>query len=126
MASASRGPTTTRRRRGIEPHDVERLADREAEAAALADGVVDDALVAAEHAAVEMDDLAGLRGAGPQPLDDVAVAPLRHEADVLAVGLVGDREAELAGERARLVLVAARRAESAAVASCSGVVANRK
>ena len=52
------------RRVGVEPDDVERLADRDAEAAALADGVVDDALVAAEHAAVEMDDLAGPRRAG--------------------------------------------------------------
>jgi hypothetical protein len=32
------------------------------------------------------------------------VAPGRHEADVLAVGLLGDREPKLAGARARLYL----------------------
>ena len=106
VASASRGPTITRAVVGVEPHDVKRFAEREAQAAPLADRIVDDALMPAEHPAVEMDDVAGPRRAGPQPVDDVAVAPLRHEADVLAVGLVGDRQAEFAGQRARLALVA--------------------
>src|SRR5262249_383831 len=40
------------------------------------------------------DDVAGLGGAGLEPLDHLGVAAGRHEADVLAVVLVGNREAE--------------------------------
>ena len=39
-----------------------------------------------------------------QPFDHIGVAAGRHKADVLAVVLVGDRQAELAGELARLGL----------------------
>ena len=46
----------------VEAHHVERLAGRDAEPAPLADGVMDDAVMAAEHAAVEIDDVAGLGG----------------------------------------------------------------
>ena len=88
----------------VEMDDVERLADGDADAAPLADRVVDDAVVAAEHAAVDVDDVAGLAGAGLEPLDDVGVVPVGHEADVLAVVLVGDGEAELARRRAGLGL----------------------
>ena len=74
---------------------------------------MDDAVVAAEHAAVEIDDVAGLGGARPQPLDHLGVAPGRHEADVLAVVLVGDRKIEAARQLARLGLgaVAERKAQ---------------
>jgi hypothetical protein len=60
-----------------------------------------------------MDDLAGAHRARLQLLDDVGVAPLRHEADILAVALVGHGEAELAGHRPGLVLgeVAERKAQ---------------
>ena len=108
---------------GVETDDVERLADGEAQALPLADRVMDDALVAAEHAAVDMDDLAALHGAGLQALDDVAVAALRDEADVLAVGLLRDGQPELARERPRVCPSAVRPGESAAGSSCSGVVA---
>ena len=60
--------------------------------------------MAAEHAAVEMDDLAGLARRRASGARSRRCSALRHEADVLAVGLVGDREAELAGERAGLAL----------------------
>ena len=96
----------TRRAGGVERDDVERLGGGDAEAAPLADGVVDDAGVAAEHAAVDMDDVAGLAAPGQQALDHVAVMAGRHEADVLAVGLVGDVEAELARQRAHLAALA--------------------
>ena len=76
----------------------------DAEAAALADGEMDDAVMAAEHTAVEIDDVAGLGGAGPQPLDHFGVAAGRHEADVLAVLLVGDLEAKAPRQFARLRL----------------------
>ena len=91
-------------RRRIEPHHEKRLGRGDAEAAALADGEIDDAVVPAEHAAVEIDDLAGLERVRLQPLDDVGVAAGRHEADVLAVMLVGDGEAEAARQLARLGL----------------------
>ena len=97
-----------------------------AEAAPLADGEMDDAGVAPEHAAVEIDDLARLRGARLQPLDDVGVAAGRHEADVLAVVLVGDRKAELrAPARASRALVVSPSGKRS-MSSCSRVVANRK
>src|SRR5581483_12501356 len=46
--------------RGVEMNDVERLPDGDADAAALPDRIADDAVVAAEHATVDMDDVAGL------------------------------------------------------------------
>ena len=54
--------------------------------------------MAPQHAAVDMDDVAGLRGAGPQLLDHPGVAPLRDEADVLAVGLLRHGQPKLAGQ----------------------------
>ena len=65
---------------------------------------MNDSVVAAEHLSVEIDDVTLRGGARLQPLDDVGIAPARHEADVLAVLLVGDREAELARQLARLRL----------------------
>ena len=46
----------------------------------------------------------GFGGARLQPLDHIGVVPGRHEADVLAVVLVGDRQPELARKLARLGL----------------------
>jgi len=89
---------------GIQVHDVERLAGGDADTAALADGVVDDALVAAKHAAVDVHDVAGLGGAGLQALDDLGIAAVGDEADVLAVMLVGDGKAKRARRRPRLGL----------------------
>src|SRR5437016_4061329 len=72
-----------------------------------------DALMAAEHAAGEIADVAGLHRIRAQPADDVGVAAGRHEADVLAVLLVGDLEAKAARELAHLGLghVAKRKAQ---------------
>ena len=58
----------------------------------------------AEHAAVEIDDVTRLRGTRLEPLDHLGVAAGRHEADVLAVVLVGDGKAEAARQVARLRL----------------------
>src|SRR5262249_51922884 len=91
-------------RTGVEPHHVERMAGGDAEAAALADGEMDDAGMPPEHAAVEVDDVAGLGGPGLEPLDHLAVAARRTEADVLAVVLVGNRQAEPARQLAGLGL----------------------
>src|SRR5262249_5395257 len=100
-------------RRRIEPHHIERMAGSDAEPSPLAHGEMDDAGMSAQHAAVEMDDVARLGRAGLEPLDHLGVAARRHEADVLAVVLVGDREAEPARQlaRLRLGLVAEREAQ---------------
>lgn len=63
-------------------------------AAALADGVVDDAVMLTQHAAVHMDDLARFGRIGAQLADDLGIIAVGHEADVLAVRLVGDGQAE--------------------------------
>ncbi len=93
----------------IELHDVERLAAarrafRQAEPPPLPHGVVHDAAVPPEDAAFEVDDVAAARGIRPEPFDQVGVATGRNEADVLAVGLFGDRQAEMAREVARFRL----------------------
>src|ERR1039458_959030 len=91
---------------GIEPHHIERRAGRQAQSAALADGEMDDAGMRAQHMALEIDDLASFRRARLQALDHVRVMAGRHEADVLAVMLVGNRQPELARQFARLGLAA--------------------
>src|SRR6476620_4580143 len=83
---------------GIKADHVKRLGRRDADAATLADRVVDDAAMAAEHTAIDVDDVACLCGAGPEALDDVGIAASRHEADVLAVGLLRRHQPELTGE----------------------------
>ena len=65
---------------------------------------MDQAVVPAEHAPVHVHDLAGLGGAGAQLLHDAGIGAVRHEADVLAIGLVGDREGKARGEPAGLRL----------------------
>ena len=67
--------------------------------------------MAAEHAAVVIDDVAWIGGARHQAFDYLGVAAGRDKADILAVVLVGHRQREPAGEFARfgLGLVAERK-----------------
>ena len=58
----------------------------------------------AEHAAVEVDDLARRDGLGPQPLDQPGIVAVGDEADVLAVGLGGDHQPRFRGQRAHFAL----------------------
>src|SRR5262249_15636088 len=90
--------------RRIELHHVERLSARDSGPAALADGEMDYAFMPAEHAAIDMMNLAGFGSAGPQTLHHAGITALRHEADILAVGLRRDGESELIGQRAGLCL----------------------
>ena len=46
----------------------------------------------------------GSPASGRSRVDDIGIGALRHEADILAVGLVRDRQTELARQRPRLVL----------------------
>ena len=89
---------------GIEMDHVERLAGRDADAAALADRIAQNAVVAAEHAAVDVDDVAGVGGRRLQLRDDVGILALRHEAYVLAVVLVGHHQPHLGREFAHAQL----------------------
>ena len=97
----------------IELDDIERRAGGDAEPLALADREMNYALMPADGAAFEVNDVAGLDRTGLQPADDIGVAPCRYEADVLAVLLVGDFEAETPRQFARLRLghVAERKAQ---------------
>ena len=63
-----------------------------------------DAAMTAEHPAGAVDDVARLGGFGAQHFDQPGIGALRHKADVLAVGLVGDHQPETPGQRAGFVL----------------------
>jgi len=99
--------------RGIELDDVKRRAGGDAQSLALADGEMNDALMPADDVAAEIDDIAGLDRTGLQPADDVGVASGRHEADILAVLLVGDFKLKTPRQFAHLGLahVAERKAQ---------------
>src|SRR3982074_2567803 len=88
-------------RRGVKPYHIKRMARGDAESTPLADGEMDDAGMCAEHAAVEVDDVAGLGRTGLEALDHVGVPARRYEADVLAVVLVGHGESEPGAKLAR-------------------------
>src|ERR1700712_3782501 len=98
---------------GIELDDVERRAGSNAQPLALADGEMNDAPMPADDFAAEIDDIAGLDRAGPEPADDVGIAPGRYEADILAVLLVGDFKLKTPRQVAHLGLahVAERKAQ---------------
>src|SRR5262249_38085200 len=89
---------------GIQTNDVKRGWTSDAKSAALADCIVDDAVVAPHHTAVDMDDIAGLRRPWLQALDNAGVTPLGNEADILTVRLVRHRQVKLAGERPHVCL----------------------
>src|SRR6185312_6367035 len=91
-------------RRGVKPYHVKWMARGDAEPAALADSEMDDSGMRAENAAVEIDDVTGLGRTRLEALDHLGVAARRHEADVLAVVLVGHRERKLTRQLARLHL----------------------
>ena len=61
-------------------------------------------VVPPEHLPGPVDNVAGLARFGAQPGDQRRVGPLRDKADVLAVGLVGDRQREVAGQRPGFLL----------------------
>src|SRR5947207_386191 len=63
-----------------------------------------DPPVTPEDTPARIDDVAGLAGLRPEPGHQRGVGALRHKADVLAVGLLGDRQREIARQGAGLVL----------------------
>ena len=68
----------------------------------------------------------GVGSAGPQPLDHLGIMAGRHEADVLAVMLVGDRKAEATRQLARFRLGAVAERKAQHDRAAARVVANRK
>src|SRR5690606_36387246 len=71
-----------------------RLARGDDKALALADRVIDDPVMLAEHPAIEMNDLTLGQRLRVHLFDDVDILALRDKADVLAVVLFGDFEVE--------------------------------
>ena len=66
--------------------------------APLADGEMGDAVMAAQHIALGIDNRARARRIGAQPVHDGGIAPVGHETDILAVGLVGRHKTEFGGQ----------------------------
>src|SRR5580700_1985536 len=89
---------------GLDLQHIERLVGGDPEPFALPDREMGDAIVPAEHPPAAVDDVAWLPGLGPQPLDETGVGSVRHKADVLTVGLVRDRQAEMPRQDTRRVL----------------------
>ena len=75
--------------RGVQPYHVVGLGKGQAQAPALAHGVVDQPPVAAQDGPVRAHKVAGLRPQAGPLLDHPGVVPVGNEADVLAVGLSG-------------------------------------
>ena len=76
----------------VDLHDIQWLTLGDSEPPTLSDGKVYNALVPTQNPAIQMNDFTRLGTIGPQLLDEIGIAALGHEADVLAVGLVGNRE----------------------------------
>src|SRR5262249_44601886 len=81
----------------IETHHIKGRTCGNAQSAPLADGEMNDAVMVSEHAAVQVDDVAGSGGAGTQPLDHVGIATAWHETNILTVLLIGDGETKTPG-----------------------------
>ena len=98
----------------IEFHHIKRFAPADAQAPALADCVVDDTFVRSQNRAVQMHDIAGVSGTRAQLFDHGGIRAVGHKTDVLAIGLVGHWQTELAGKFAGFSLgfqVAQRKAQ---------------
>ena len=98
----------------LEPQHIERLRlAADLQPATLAHREMDQAAMRPQHLARAVDDLAGAHGIGADLFDDAGIIAVGHEADILAVGLGGDRQADGAGDVAHPVLgeVAEREAE---------------
>src|SRR5262249_55569851 len=102
------------RARGIQSQNEQRftLAGK-TKAFALADGEMDHAFVAAEYAAILVHDVALPYRFRLQLFHDPVITAFRHKTDVLAVGLVGNRQAKSRGDGAHVALfhAAERKAE---------------
>src|SRR6266850_1696749 len=90
---------------GVDVRHIQGAALPDAEPAPLTDRVAGDAGVGAEHATVTVDDRARPEHVRIPAAQETAIVVVGHEADLLALRLVGRDEAESARVRADLVLV---------------------
>src|SRR6185437_16744505 len=74
------------------------------DSSALANREMDDAAVATDHPPVHIDNISRRLGLGPKPLHQARIIAIRHEADILAVGLGRDLQSNLRGDAPNLVL----------------------
>src|SRR3954454_5148360 len=88
--------------RRVQPHHIQRRAGGDTQASSLADREMHDALMSADGASIKIDDLARLERIRPQSADDVCIAAGRHEANILAVLLIRDRQIEAPCQFSRL------------------------
>ena len=102
------------------PEHIERLRRSDPEPLSLTDRKVGDAAMSAEHAPRQIDDLPGVTRLRPQLLDEPRVGSLRNKADVLAVGLVGNRQAVAPPQSAGLLLGKAAQREAQKIELSSG------
>ena len=70
----------------------------------MPDGIVDHPVMAAQHGAIHIHNLARSRRFGAQLADNAGIIAVRHETDVLAVGLVRHAETIFRSQRAGGVL----------------------
>ena len=87
-----------------DPDNIDLPVRGHAQAAALADGIVDDAAVRADDIAVQVQKRAGLGFLAGARGDDLRVVAVGDEADVLAVVLAGVAEAGFGGDLPRVGL----------------------
>src|SRR6185503_2958533 len=82
----------------------QRLARRDADSTSLADGEIDHAVVAAEHAPVDVHDVARLDRARAKLFDNGLILAAWHKADVLTIRLFRHAQAKLRRQRTRFAL----------------------
>ena len=81
------------------------MLDAEAQSLALADRIVDDACMLAQHMALPVHEWAGLRLLAGAQFNDAGIVAVRHEADILTVALSGVYKTMLLSQLTRLGLV---------------------
>src|ERR1700691_1760711 len=91
-------------RGSVETHNIKRRTGCNTETAPLSDGEMNDAVMPANDAPIEIDDFTRRGGSRPKPLDHISIVSTRHKADVLAVLFIGDRQAEAPRQLPRLCL----------------------
>ena len=74
-------------RLGLNGRDIQRPPGGDAQPAALADGIADDAAVRAEALAVAVDEVAAGIGLAGEAADEGGIVAVRDEADILTVRL---------------------------------------
>src|SRR5215470_6525616 len=83
---------------------IKRRGGSDTESLSLANRKMRDTAMSAKHAPRHIDDLSRVTRFRPQLLDEPRIGSLRNKADILAVGLIGNRQAETPSQCAGLPL----------------------